>query len=66
MSLNVKRLKNLKMLVKDYPYQSTFEAEAGISKGYLSHICSGKRNMSGHFARKIETNLGIKSGSLDE
>ena len=66
MSANNKRIKNLKELAGSYQKQSEFEAEAGISKGYLSHIFSGKRGLSDGFCRKIEKSLGLKEGQLDK
>lgn len=61
-----KRIKNLRELAGNYKSQSEFESEAGISKGYLSHIFSGKRGLGDGFCRKIEHCLGLKEGQLDQ
>ena len=60
------RYQNIQALLNRYEHDAQFADAAGISTSYLSQIKTRTRNLGEKAARRIEINLGLETGKLDE
>lgn len=60
------RYQNILALLNGYEHDAQFADAAGISTSYLSQIKTRTRNLGEKAARRIEINLGLDTGKLDE
>ena len=68
MDINILRRNNLRRLVESYGGQKEFSEAAKVAPNQLNHVMGPNpiRNIGERLARKIELNLGLENGFLDD